>query len=193
VAATFLLTVALAPAGLAQTPVERDSFRITLPAGFEEFARQQQTVKSATGDIKQVTYVSKGTGGNAVIVTYGQMAGKILDASATMTSGRDSLLKSLGATLMNERQVEIDGKPGLSISYTAEKPRPIFARTDLVVAGPRMYQVIFLGASAEALASEATQRMFASFDVRESAIEKAEQELAAAKVTPTAAVATPNQ
>jgi hypothetical protein len=187
VAVTFLLTVALAPAMFAQTPVERDSFRITLPAGFEEFTRQQQTVKSATGDIQQITYVSKGTGGNAVIVTYGQMAGKILDPTATMNSGRDSLLKSLGATLASEKQVQIDGKPGLSFSYSAEKPRPIFARTDLIVAGPRMYQVIFLGASAEALASEATQRMFSSFDIRESAIEKAEKELAA-KARPAAAI-----
>ncbi|HEU5163547.1 MAG TPA: hypothetical protein VFV54_10405 [Thermoanaerobaculia bacterium] len=188
-----LASVALVPAAFAQTPVQQESWSITLPAGFGEFAKQQQTVKSANGDIQQVTYVSKGTGGSAVIVTYGQMTGKILDPTATMNGGRDSLLKSLGAKLENEAAVEIDGKPGLSISYSAEKPRPIFARTDLVVAGPRMYQVIYLGGSAEALASEGTQQMFKSFDVNESAIEKAEQELAANAAAAASAAPTPNQ
>ena len=186
-------TVALVPAVFAQTPVQQESWSITLPAGFSEFAKQQQTVKSENGDIQQVTYVSKGTAGNAVIVTYGQMSGKILDPAATMNGGRDSLLKSLGARLENEATVEIDGKPGLSISYSAEKPRPIFARTDLVVAGPRMYQVIYLGASADAIVSETTQQMFKSFDVVESAIEKAEQDLAAKAEAAAVAATTSNQ
>ncbi len=193
VVVTAFLTLALATVGFAQTPVEQDSFSITLPAGFGEFTRQQQTVKSANGDIQQVTFVSKGLAGSAVIVTYGQMTGKILDPTAMMGSGRDSLLKSLGAKLESETQVEIDGKPGLSIVYSAEKPRPIFARTDLVVAGSRMYQVIFLGSSAEAPASESTRQMYSSFDVNEAAIEKAEQELAARAEAAPAVVTTSNQ
>lgn len=184
VAAAFL-TVALATTGFAQTPVDRESFSITLPTGFSEFARQEQTVKSQSGDIKQVTYVSKGVGGNAIIVTYGTMSGKILEPAAMMGSGRDSLIKSLGAALQEEKSLEIDGKPAMSISFTAEKPRPIFARTDLVVVGPRMYQVIFLGASAESLAHESTQQFFQSFDVKESAIEKIEKDLAAAQLAST--------
>lgn len=178
-AAAFLMTLAVASIGFAQTPVEQDSFSITLPAGFSEFARQAQTVKSENGDIQQITYVSKGLQGNAVIVTHGTMSGKILEPAKMMGSGRDSLIKSLGAKLEGEKQLEIDGKPALSITFSAEKPRPIFARTDLVVAGPRMYQVIFLGSSAEALASESTQALFQSFDIKEAAIEKIEAALLA--------------
>jgi hypothetical protein len=191
--AASLLTLILAAAALAQTPVQQDSFSITLPAGFGEFARQEQTVKSQNGDIKQVTYVSKGLQGNAVIVTHGTMTGKILDPAAMMGSGRDSLVKSLGAKLESEKQLEIDGKPALSIAFTAEKPRPIFARTDLVVAGPRMYQIIFLGSSAEALANDSTQVMFSSFDVNESAIEKVELALADAAKPAAATNASTNQ
>ncbi len=181
-AAAFLMTLAVAAIGFAQTPVDQESFSITLPAGFGEFARQTQTVKSENGDIQQVTYVSKGLQGNAVIVTHGTMGGKILEPAKMMESGRDSLIKSLGAKIESEKQLEIDGKPALSISFTAEKPRPIFARTDLVVAGPRMYQVIFLGSSAEALSAESTQVLFRSFDVKDPVIEKLEKDLAAAKV-----------
>ncbi len=179
VVAASVMVLALAAIGFAQTPVERDSFSITLPTGFSEFARQQQTVKSESGDIQQVTYVSKGVGGNAVIVTYGTMSGKILEPATMMGSGRDSLVKSLGAKLESEKQLEIDGKPALSIMFTAEKPRPIFARTDLVVVGPRMYQVIFLGVSADALWHESTEQMFNSFDIKEAAIEKVEKDIAA--------------
>ena len=182
VVAAAVMALALVPAGFAQMPVDRESFSITLPTGFGEFARQQQTVKSQSGDIQQVTYVSKGVGGNAVIVTYGTMSGKILEPATMMGSGRDSLVKSLGAKLESEKQLEIDGKPALSIMFTAEKPRPIFARTDLVVAGPRMYQVIFLGSSADALWHESTEQMFSSFDIKEAAIEKVEKDLAAAVV-----------
>lgn len=185
VAAAAFLTLAVAAIGFAQTPVEQDSFSITLPAGFGEFAHQAQTVKSENGNIQQVTYVSKGLQGNAVIVTHGTMSGKILEPAKMMESGRDSLIKSLGAKLESEKQFEIDGKPAMSISFSAEKPRPIFARTDLVVAGPRMYQVIFLGSSAEVLASESTQAMFQSFDIKEAVIEKLEKDLAAAQLAST--------
>lgn len=178
-AAAFLMTLAVATIGFAQTPVDQDSFSILLPTGFSEFARQTQTVKSENGDIQQVTYVSKGLQGNAIIVTHGTMSGKILEPAKMMESGRDSLIKSLGAKLENQKQFEIDGKPALSISFTAEKPRPIFARTDLVVAGPRLYQVIFLGSSAEALGADSTQALFQSFDIKEAAIEKIEAALLA--------------
>lgn len=181
----FLMAAAVATVGFAQTPVDQESFTITLPAGFGEFARQTQTVKSENGNIQQVTYVSKGLQGNAVIVTHGTMTGKILEPAKMMESGRDSLIKSLGAKLESENKFEIDGKPALSVSFTAEKPRPIFARTDLVVAGPRMYQVIFLGSSAEALAAESTKAMFQSFDIKEAIIEKLEKDLAAAQVAST--------
>lgn len=164
---------------LALTPsfagtVEKGSFSIAIPDGFSEFARQEQTVKSASGDIKQVTYVSKGTEGDAVIVTYGAMPGPIQDPAAAMAGGRDSLLKSLGATVGSQKDVQIDGHPGMTVEYSATSPRPIFARTDLVVAGARLYQVIYLGATPEAVVSPEVQAMFGSFTLNEEAIASAD-------------------
>lgn len=173
------LALLMVSSAWAVTPVEEESFAVTLPDGFSKFAKKQQTVKSESGDIQQVTFVSTAPDGDAVIVTYGEMSGKILDPQATMKSGRDSLINSLRANLASERELEIDGNPALSISFSAEKPRPIFARTDLVVAGPRMYQVIYLGGTQEDLTSVATEMFFSSFDIDEAAIEAAEARLAA--------------
>ncbi|HUP64404.1 MAG TPA: hypothetical protein VM557_03895 [Thermoanaerobaculia bacterium] len=161
----------------AATTVEEESFRIELPEGFEKFTRQAQTVKSENGDIEQVTYISKDDEGDIVIVTYGQMPGVILDPEATMNSGRESLVKSLNATLAGQRKIEIDGKPGISFEYSAEKPRMIFARTDLVVAGPRLYQVIYLTQTVESLREDETEEIFTSFDLNDQVIELATAEV----------------
>src|SRR5688572_26879045 len=121
----FLAAVASAPAVSAATPVEEESFSILLPDGFGKFSKKEQTVRAATGDIKQVTFVSTAPDGDAVIVTYGQMSGRILDPAATMKGGRDSLIASIKATPASEKEVEIDGKPGMTLTYTADGPRKI--------------------------------------------------------------------
>ena len=171
----LLVLFAVMPATAAT--VEEESFRIDLPEGFEKFKKQAQKVKSENGDIEQVTYISKDGEGDIVIVTYGQMPGVILDPEATMDSGRESLVKSLNATLAGQREIEIDGKPGISFEYSADKPRVIFARTDLVVAGPRLYQVIYLTQTVDSLREDETEEIFTSFDLNDPVIELATAEV----------------
>lgn len=192
---TLMILGALALAPAYAGTVQKGSFSIAIPDGFSEFAKQEQTVKSASGDIKQVTYVSKGTQGDAVIVTYGAMPGPIQDPMAAMAGGRDSLLKSLGATVGSQKEVQIDGHPGMTVEYSATSPRPIFARTDFVVEGARLYQVIFLGATPESVVSPEVQSMFGSFNLNEEAIAtadapKAEAPQAAREAAPASTTAT---
>ncbi|MHB0968691.1 MAG: hypothetical protein ACYC7A_10040 [Thermoanaerobaculia bacterium] len=143
--------------------VSTDAFSLNLPAGYSEFAKQEQVVKTPTGPMNQVTYVSKSPSGEACIVTYGEMSGPILDPKAMMTSGRDGLVKSLGATIEAEKELEIDGNKGMTFLYSAAQPRPIFARTDMVVSGARLYNVIYIGPSAEARANQDVDAIFSSF------------------------------
>lgn len=143
--------------------VTADGFSLTLPVGFSEFAKQEQVVKTPTGPMNQVTYVSKSPNGEACIVTYGEMSGPILDAKAMMTSGRDGLVKSLGATVEAEKELEINGNKGMTFLYSAAQPRPIFARTDMLVSGSRLYNVIYIGPSAEARANQDVDSLFSSF------------------------------
>lgn len=160
VALTF--TAAGARAEMGET-VTTDGFSLQLPAGFSAFAKQEQKVETPSGPVNQVTYVSKLPTGQACIITYGEMSGPILDPKAMMTSGRDSLLKSLGATMESEKEFEAEGNKGMSFVYSASTPRPIFARTDMLVQGARMYQVIYLGFTAEERNSEDVAALFSSF------------------------------
>ena len=102
-----------------------------------------------------------------MILGYSQFSGKITDPDATLASGRDSLLKQLGATASNERDVKVSGHPARTFMYSASSPRAVFGRTDLVVVGPRMYQLIYLGFTQEALQKADVQSMFSTFNVEE--------------------------
>jgi hypothetical protein len=146
--------------------LETDDFVVELPAGYSKPAKQEQTIPSESGPIRQVTYVAKNDTGSAVVVTYSIMTGKILDPAAMMKSGRDSLIKSLNAKVDSEQATQIAGRPSLRLSYSAAEPRPIFARTDFVVHDDKMYQIIFLGASQEERQNAAIARIFDSFKVK---------------------------
>lgn len=163
----MLLTAALTlPAAASAGVVENEDFAVNLPEGYSDFARQKQTIQSPSGQIDQVTYVSKAADGSAFIVTYGDLSGPITDPDATMDGGRDSLVKSLNATVETESEREIDGAPGRTFQFSSQGATPIFARTDLAVTGPRMYQVIFLGFSEEARQNSNVAQFFDSFDIR---------------------------
>lgn len=161
VAATLIL-----PATAFAADVVNDDFAVTLPDGYGEFTRQVQKVQAPSGTIDQVTYVSKAADGSAFIVTYGDLSGPITDPAAAMDGGRDSLVRSLNASVETEAERQIDGLPGRSFSFSSQGATPIFARTDLAVTGPRMYQVIFLGFSPEARADAKVSQFFNSFDIR---------------------------
>lgn len=164
-----VLTVAVSLPGAFAHAAERfetEAFTVEVPEVLGEFAKQEQTIQDASGPIRQVTWVAKSDDGSACIVAYSEMSGKILDPDAMMKSGRDSLLKSLNATLENERRSDADGAPKLSLNYSAASPRPIFARTDFLVSGQRMYQVIFLGSTPEARQNADVARLFQSFRLK---------------------------
>lgn len=162
----FVFTLSLAAVAQAEQ-VKGDAFSVTLPDGFGNAQQQKQTVQSPSGPINVVTYISKSGDGSAVILGYSEFSGKITDPDATLDSGRDSLLKSLGASAKGEREVQVSGHPARTFNYSATSPRVVFGRTDLVVVGPRMYQLIYLGFSEEALQKGDVQNMFSTFKVSE--------------------------
>lgn len=170
-----LLIVGTAGAG---TPIQENSFSIVLPDGFAKFTKTVQKGEKVT------TFVSKGANGDVVIVSHALMA-PTEDLKAFLATERDSLLKSLNATKSSESEIEIDGKEGLTFQYSLQGARPMFGRTDLVVANPRMYQVIYLGGAPESLTSASTEELFSSFDLDEEAIAAAKARIeAAAAETP---------
>jgi hypothetical protein len=161
VAALFLVTVAVHAEDAGQ--VTNEFFSITLPAGFAQFASQQQTSKAADGgDITTTNWVSKAPTGEAVVVTVSKMPGKILDPEKLMASTRDSLIKSLNATLESEEKIEGE-MPATRLTFKSNSAA--FLSSRLVVSEDRLYQVLYVGRSEEQRSAPATAQVFESFKV----------------------------
>lgn len=142
--------------------VTNEWFSITLPPGFAQFATQTQTSKASDGgDIETTNWVSKAPTGEAVVVTVSKMPGKILDPEKLMASTRDSLLKTLNATLEAEDKIEGD-MPATRLTF---KGGAAFLTSRLVVNDDRLYQVLYVGRSEEQRSAPATAQLFESFKV----------------------------
>ena len=152
-ALTFVGMVAVA------APMQTDAFSITLPEGFGDFATQAQSSDSPEGKIETTNWISKAPTGEAVVVTVSRMPGRIGDAEKAIAGARDSLLKSLNATLETEEKVEGEQRA----TNLLFKSGAAFLRSQLVVDGERMIQVLYVGRSEEQRAVAAVGEMFASF------------------------------
>jgi hypothetical protein len=153
-AVAAVLFAATASAGSVKT----DAFSITLPEGFGEFAKQAQTTDSPEGKIDTTNWISKAASGEAVVVTVSTMPGPIADAGKAMDGMRESLLKSLNATLESEEKID-EGKAANLLFKSAGA----FLRSRLVVDGSRVMQVLYVGRSEEQRNAAAVGDIFQSF------------------------------
>lgn len=163
---TFLSAVAavLFAAAASAGPVTTEAFSIHLPEGFGEFSTQAQKADSPEGKIDTTNWISKAPTGEAVVVTVSTMPAPITDAAKAMDGMRESLLKSLNATLESEEKIE-DGKAANVLFKSAGA----FLRSKLVVDGNRMLQVLYVGRSEEQRNAPAVGELFQSFQAAEAA------------------------
>ena len=159
-AATFAVVAPLA----AQS--QDNAFDITLPAGFSEFDRQVQTAESPEGPVETTNWVSRADTGEAVVVTVSKMPGQILDPDKLIDATRDSLLKSLKATLENEQDLEGEQRATI-LKFRSQSENPVYLQSRLAVDDDRLYQVLYVGRSAEQRAAPAVAQLFSSFRVIE--------------------------
>lgn len=159
VVAVVLLAV---PAAFAQAvQVDNESFGITLPAGFGEFAKQSQESDSPGGKVQTTNWVSKAPTNEAVVVTVSKMPAKILDPQKLIASTRESLVKSLKATIESEQSAE--GGAANDFSATTGS---VFLRSHLEVNDDTLIQVLYVGRSAEQRAVPAVSDLFQSFKAK---------------------------
>ncbi len=153
-----ILLLALALPAAADEP-----FRIALPDGFGALsATPAKTTAAAEGKIATTNWIAKAPSGEAVVVTLSRMPGKILDPDKLFASTRDSLLKSLNATLESEETLS-GNRPSTRLLFRSEAPA--FLRSRLVIDGNRFFQVLYVGRSAEQRAVPAVAQIFDSFEI----------------------------
>jgi hypothetical protein len=152
---TLAIVAALALPGAINAADE--PFAINLPAEYAAFSKQVQTLKSAHGNIEATNWVSKAPTGEAIVVTVSKMPGKILNPQKLIDSTRDSLLKSLSATLESQENL-----PSARLLFQGNGA---FFRSRFVVGDDRLYQLLYVGRSAEQRSAEAVARIFESFSL----------------------------
>lgn len=155
-AAALLIAVA---AGADQ--VTNDAFSVNLPTGFGEFKKETKTVQAKEGKIETNNWISKSPTGEAVIVTVSKMPGKILNPTEMIDGTRDRLLKDLNATVDNERPLpgETHGK---LITFHGSN---VFLTSQLAVNNDTLYQLLYVGRTADQRSNPSVNDMFQSFHV----------------------------
>lgn len=157
----IVIAAAAAALMLAPAAAANETFDIALPQGFGEFSKQTQTVKAGEGTIEATNYIAKAPSGEAVVVTVSKMPGKILDPDKLISSTRDSLLKSLNATLESEEKLAGE-LPAVRLLFRSQGA---LMRSRLMVDEDRLIQVLYVGRSDEQRAAPAVAQLFESFSV----------------------------
>lgn len=159
-----VLLVTAVPA-IAQADDAAQPFSITLTTGYGAFTSQSQTSQTAEGKVETTNWVSKSPTGEAVIVTVSTMPGKILDPAKMISGTRDALLKSLKATLESEEKVE-GTMPATSLMFNNGSA---YLRARLIVSDNQLFQLLYVGRSAEQRALPNVSQLFDSFQVKATA------------------------
>ncbi|HEX2120211.1 MAG TPA: hypothetical protein VHL59_01085 [Thermoanaerobaculia bacterium] len=154
-----VLTIAGAGARADDAPAVSDGFTVSLPAGYAAFTKQVQTAKAPEGEIETTNWISRAPTGEAVVVTSSRMPGKILDPQKLIASTRASLLQSLKATLESEEPRAGD-VPSTRMLFRSDAA---YFRARLTVVDDRLYQLLYVGRSADQRAAPTVGEMFDSF------------------------------
>jgi hypothetical protein len=164
-----MLAVAAVASAAEPTQVRNDAFNMTLPTGFGDFASQTQTATSPDGKKTEVTtWVSKSPTGEAIVVSLSKMPGKVDDPAKLFDSTRDALLKSTKGTLDNEQKLN----PTTDV-LSFHSASGAYLRSRLIVAGDKLYQVLYVGRSADQRENPAVAAMFDSFAINAGAVAQA--------------------
>lgn len=88
------------------------------------------------------------------------------EMSATILNGaRDGVVKSLGATVVKEKEIQLDGHPGKDLEMTSG---PLRLRAKIYLVGVRLYQVLSVAPKAGKV-PKSVDRFLASFKLTEQA------------------------
>lgn len=183
---TVFAAAAIVAASLAQIANAADAqpFQLTLPTGFGAFATKAQTAKDPNGkDIQITNWISKSPTNEAVVVTVTKMWAKIDNPDQQMANMRDAVVKSVPNATIDSQQ-KVDGPPP-AMTFDFHSGTAVFLRAKLMVKGDSMYQLLYVGRTADERSNPSVDSMFQSF-----AITAAPQTAAATTAPPVAPTTT---
>lgn len=153
--------------GQTSTPFvsKEGGFRATPPVGFDKFDFEKVTQPADTGDLILNQYSSNLDRGTCMMVYYdlSESVFQTKSIQQMLEDGRDGAVKKTGGTLQRSEPVTIDGNPGLSVYLSVKNGESmIYARMDLVVVKPRIYNFLYISVDQAELSKTDVKDFFRS-------------------------------
>ena len=144
-------------------------FAIAFPPGFGEPKLSTHAVDSPVGVLTFSMYIAEKPSG-ACFASYNDYPPEVVeqgDPTAMLDGARDGALRNINGKLIKEEEITLDGHPGRSISFSGSKEgKGFFGRADIILAKPRLYQVMSVAYSQSDLEAPAIRDFFKSFQIK---------------------------
>lgn len=143
-------------------------FSIQMPQGFTDPVESDMPIKSAVGELNMKLYTSMLDEHTVLLISYTdypEPAAKS-EPKILLHGARDGAMRSLQATILNQKEGAANGTSSLSVLFTGSSSgRKTFGRVDYYYAEPRLYTVLLLTPRRNTISSQPISKSFASFTV----------------------------
>ena len=145
---------------------EAGRFSVEFPEGLGEPGIQSIPVKTEIGEVTMHTFMVD-AGSRAFFMAYSDYPEDLIaaqDAKTVLDNGRDGALANINGTLKEERNYTFESYPAKEF-YAAGKQQgnDIYVRSNIIFVKERLYQVVYLSFSEEALTGEEANTYVSSF------------------------------
>lgn len=142
-------------------------FSVTPPSGYPKFVHEVNNRPSDAGTLEIHQYSSDKERSTCMVAYYDlpQSLFQSKSIEQMLKDGRDGAVS--GGTLEKEKAITVNGYSGLSVYVTvANGGKTIYARSDFVIAKPRMYNYLFLSMDESDLYKDDVKNFFNSFNIQ---------------------------
>lgn len=144
-------------------------FSIMLPPEYPRPKLEVTTIKSDDGPIKLRMYSSMNSEQGLCLIGYCDFNGASIDdelRAKILDGAKEGALENMQATLESDSAITVDGRPGRSIRFSAQKnSETMYGRFDYFLVGIRLYQIGFLSLTRDVQFSASIGEFFDSFKV----------------------------
>ncbi|HUO83696.1 MAG TPA: hypothetical protein VM534_01155 [Thermoanaerobaculia bacterium] len=170
-ATSFLVVlVAATPLWAAGTKIAGDEFGIELPQGFPDAAKNETSAEVEGQTITTTTYVSRIPTGT-FIFAFSDFGVVPADPGLEMAKAKDQLLQAVKGAAKSLAETPFHGHPSMRMVFAGSGQIPQYGRVRLVFAGARLYQVIYLAGSEDALSAPEVSSSFESLSLPDAVAE----------------------
>lgn len=148
---------------------EEGKFSVIPPTGFGKFEYSERRNTTDAGEIVVRQY-SQSSDRNTCIIAFYDIPESLFQTKSIekmLEDGRDGALARSKGILDKETAITVDGNPGISFySHIETQNGTVYARSDYVIAKPRVYNYLYLSLMELELHKNDVKNFFSSFHIQ---------------------------